>query len=60
MLPLLRALAILDGAAVIGCVAAYLFSGKRGYLGWATRLLQLGVALGLVFFSVLIVERIVG
>jgi hypothetical protein len=40
------------------CAAAFVLSGDRKYLRWALRLLQVGVAAGLVFFAVLILERI--
>lgn len=57
---LLRALAILDAALIVACAAAYALTSDRKYLGWAVRLLRLGVAVGLAFFAVLILERIVG
>ena len=56
---LLRAVAILDAALIALCAAAFVLSGDRKYLRWALRLLQVGVAAGLVFFAVLILERIV-
>ena len=55
---LLRTIAILDAALIAVCAAAFVLSGDRKYLRWALRLLQLGVAAGLVFFAVLILERI--
>ena len=55
---LLRAVAILDAALIALCAAAFVLSGDRKYLRWALRLLQVGVATGLVFFAVLILERI--
>ena len=55
---LLRTLAILDAALIALCAAGYILSGERKYLRWAFRLLQLGIATGLVFFAVLILERI--
>ena len=55
---LLRTLAILDAALIALCAAGYILSGERKYLGWALKLLRLGVAMGLAFFAVLILERI--
>lgn len=55
---LLRTIAILDAALIAVCAAAFVLSGDRKYLRWALRLLQVGVAAGLVFFAVLILERI--
>jgi hypothetical protein len=55
---LLRTIAILDAALIAVCAAAFVLSGDRKYLRWALRLLQVGVAAGLLFFAVLILERI--
>ncbi len=55
---LLRTIAILDAALIAVCAAAFVLSGDRKYLRWALRLLQVGVAAGLMFFAVLILERI--
>lgn len=45
------ALAAATGAAL------YLATGERRYLRWAVLAFKLGVAAGLVFFAVLLVER---
>jgi hypothetical protein len=53
-----RLLFILTAAGVAVCVAGYLLSGDRRYLGWAFKGLKLAGAAGLVFFAVLLLERI--
>lgn len=55
---LFRTLAILDAVLIALCAAGYILSGERRYLGWALKLLRVGVAVGLAFFAVLILERI--
>lgn len=42
----------------IGCFVAYAISGKRRYLGFGIRIVQGTVGAGLVFFAVLIVQRL--
>ncbi len=55
---LVRGLALLFLAGIFACVAAYLISGNRRFLGWATLLFKLALAAGLLFFAVLILERV--
>ncbi|MEI7447475.1 MAG: hypothetical protein WCK28_21490 [Burkholderiales bacterium] len=55
---LLRTIAILLGLSVAVSAAAWLLTGKRRFLDLAFRLLQVGVVVGLVFFGVLLLERI--
>lgn len=50
-------LIFLIGVAI--CGALFMISGDRKYLRWAGLLLKLVVAAGLLFFAVLILERIV-
>jgi hypothetical protein len=57
-LPIFRALLLLFVVAVCVCVAAYLITGNRKYLRWSGTLFKLAVAGGLLFFSVLLVERL--
>jgi uncharacterized membrane protein len=54
-----RALLLLFLVAVCVCVAAYLIKGNRRYLRWAGLLFKLAVAAGLLFFAVLLLERLV-
>jgi hypothetical protein len=56
---LLRTVAILLGLGVVTCAALWLVTGQRGWLGWALRLIKVGVLVGLVFFGILLLERIV-
>lgn len=58
-MPFFRALLILFAIAVVICVALYLFTNDRKYLGWAGRLFRVGIAAALLFFVVLLLERIV-
>jgi hypothetical protein len=57
--PFFRALLILFAIAVVVCVALYFFTEDRKYLGWAGRLFKVGIAAALLFFVVLLIERIV-
>ncbi|RPH42436.1 MAG: hypothetical protein EHM87_16760 [Burkholderiales bacterium] len=54
----LRIVAILIGLGVAGSAAAWLVTRDRKWLTRAWRLLWVGVAVGLVFFGVLLVERL--
>ena len=38
--------------------ALWIFTGDRKWLGWSLRLVRVGVVVGLVFFGVLLLERI--
>jgi hypothetical protein len=57
--PIFRALLLLFVIAVCVCVAAYLVTGDRRYLRWTGLLFKLAVAAGLLFFAVLLLERLV-
>jgi hypothetical protein len=57
--PFFRALLTLFAIAVTICVALYLFTNDRKYLGWAARLFKVGLAGALLFFVVLMLERLV-
>jgi hypothetical protein len=54
-----RLLFLASAAAIAVCAAGYLLSGDRRYLRWALTVVKLAGAAGLVFFSVLLLERIV-
>lgn len=58
-MPIFRALLLLFLVAVSMCVAVYLVTGERRYLRWAGTLFKLAVAAGLLFFAVLLLERLV-
>jgi len=55
----LRLLVILTAAAIAVCAAGYLISGDRHYLGWAVRVIKYAGAAALIFFAVLLLERLV-
>ena len=54
-----RALLLLFAVIVAVCVAAYLVTGQRRYLQWAGKGFKLAVVDGLLFFAVLLLERMV-
>lgn len=54
----LRLLVILTAIAIAVCAAGYLISGDRKYLGWAMRVVKYAGAAALIFFAVLLLERI--
>jgi hypothetical protein len=54
----LRLLVLFSAAAVAVCVAGYLIGGDRRYLRWAGRVLKYAGAAALIFFAVLLLERI--
>lgn len=54
-----RALLLLFVVAICVCVAAYFITGDRRFLRWAGLLFKLALAAGLLFFAVLILERLV-
>ncbi len=56
-MPLFRATLIVFAIAVALCVALYVVTGNRRYLGWAALLFKLAVVAGLLFFTVLLLER---
>ncbi len=51
-------LVIFTAAAVAICVAGYLIGGDRIWLGRAVRTLKFAAAAALVFFAVLLLERL--
>ena len=55
---LLRLLAILTVLAVAGGVAAYLLTGERKYLRFSFVLVRYAIGVALVFFALLIIERV--
>lgn len=54
----MRLLVLLSVVALAVCVAGYLLSGERRYLDWAWRIAKLTGAAALIFFAILILERI--
>jgi hypothetical protein len=54
----LRVLLIVAAAAVAVCVGGYLLSGDRRWLSRALKSLALSAAAALIFFAVLIAERL--
>lgn len=58
-MPFFRALLIIFAIAVVISVALFLFTNDRKYLSWAARLFKVGLAAALLFFVVLMLERIV-
>ena len=59
-MPVLRAFVILVALGVIGTAAMWLITRERHWMQWSLRLLRIGVVTGLVFFAVLIGERLLG
>jgi hypothetical protein len=58
VLPLLRAVALLVGLGVIGTAAIWVVTRDRKWLRRSLLLLRVGVVAGLVFFGVLLLERL--
>ena len=54
----LRLLIILTAIGVAVCVAGYLIGGDRRWLGWAFRVVKYAAAAALIFFAVLLLERL--
>lgn len=54
----LRFLIIFAAAAIAICVAGYLLGGGPRYLRWAVTILKLAGATALVFFIILMLERL--
>lgn len=50
---------ILFGVAIATCGVLFLFTRERRFLRWAGRLFLAGIVTALVFFGVLLVERLV-
>ncbi len=55
---LLRIVAILLGLGVAVSAALWIVTGDRRWLGRSLKLVRIGVVVGLVFFGVLLLERI--
>ncbi|MCK6388620.1 hypothetical protein [Zoogloea sp.] len=55
---LLRLLAVLVGIGICGSVFAYFFTREPRYLALAWRLFRWALVVALVFFALLIVERV--
>jgi hypothetical protein len=53
-----RFLAIAIAVLIMLCAAGYVLTSDKRYLRWAMNLVKIGVAGGLVFFGVLLLERI--
>lgn len=54
-----RLLVILAALGVAGLVLAWLLTGRRRLLDWAFTLLKITLGTALLFFAVLIVERLI-
>lgn len=54
----LRFLVILTAIAIVVLVAGFFVSGDRRYLGWARRALLYAGGAALIFFAILLVERL--
>jgi hypothetical protein len=54
-----RALLFAFGAAIIVCVTLHLLTGERRYLTWARRGFLAGLGCGVVFFTVLLIKRLI-
>jgi len=54
-----RGLLFALGATIAACVGLYFISGHKRYLTWASRLLLAGLGAGVVFFSVLLIKRLI-
>lgn len=54
-----RALLFVFLIAVTICVALFLIYGDRKFLRWAALLFKLALAAGLLFFAVLLLERMI-
>jgi hypothetical protein len=59
-MPLFRTFMILIALAVIGSAGMWLVTRERRWVLWSLRLLRIGVVSGMVFFAVLIAERLLG
>lgn len=54
----LRLLVLFTAIAIAVLVGGYLISGDRRYLGWARRALLYAGAAALIFFAILLLERL--
>ena len=55
-----RLVFLLIFGATLGCIVAWLITGKQGYRRWAIRSGQFGLATTLLIFALLILERLTG
>lgn len=55
---LLRLIAVLLAIGIGGSLAAFVFTGDRRYLGLGWRLFRYAIIAALVFFALLILERV--
>ena len=56
---LFRVVLILFGIAIGLCVALFLLTERRLYLTWAGKLFKVGLVAALLFFVVVLLERLV-
>ena len=56
---LIRLLAILAVLAMVACLAAWLFTGNRKYFRFGLRLLKAALAVVLLVFGLMVLERLV-
>ncbi len=54
----LRLLILVSACAIAVCIAGYLIGGNRKYLRWAGLVFRYAGAAALIFFAVLLLERI--
>jgi hypothetical protein len=57
--PYFRALLFAFGVAVALLVGLFLFSGNTRYLRWAGRLFGFGLGAAVIFFLVLVLQRVI-
>ncbi len=55
---LVRTLAVLLAIAIAVSAVLWLLTGQRKWFDWSVRLLKAGVVVGLLFFGILALERI--
>jgi predicted membrane channel-forming protein YqfA (hemolysin III family) len=58
-MPFFRLLIALTLIGILASVGAYFFTKNPRYLQWAQQIFKLLVLLGLAFFAILILERVV-
>jgi hypothetical protein len=54
-----RVVLIVFAIAIAICVALYFLTNQRVYLAWAGKLFKVGIVAALLFFVILLLERIV-
>lgn len=57
-MPYFRALLLVFAAAIVVLAGMYIFRGDRKYLRWAGRLFGIGLAAAVLFFAVLLIQRL--